>query len=402
MIDDAAKAAPESVEPVVLRAELLRCKGNPAAARDELEKARSRFPKSGKLWAAQATFMGFQGRVDEALSLLDQAKEQLGERSNWATRSNCGSHVRSLWATKKGPQVVKALNDLAQNIEPFSKEDRRKLLGGLAIELIRQQDLQGASRLLSQLAEEDPNNLELRLTLLDLAFRIENKDEVAKKNEIEKNIKEIERIEESEGLQGRFAQVRYLIWQAGRGSDKEKQEELRTSARMLLNELRSHRADWSVIPLAQAQLEEQELAQGGLKGDEREAKEESIVRSYLQAIQLGQHNSAVVLRAVQLLFEKNRGSDALELLDSLPVKSQLIGDLGRQAAQFAINNGDFQRAVEIVPRPWPPTPVISRSGTRWSRSCGPAGVKPTPKTASTRPSTSTGAILIDGSPWSSS
>ena len=46
LLDDAAKSAPESVEPVLVRAELALAKNQSAAARDELEKARSRFPKS--------------------------------------------------------------------------------------------------------------------------------------------------------------------------------------------------------------------------------------------------------------------------------------------------------------------------------------------------------------------
>ena len=97
---------------------------------------------------------------------------------------------------KGGPQVVNDLNDLSQNIEPFSKEDRRKLLNGLATEFLRLQDLQGASRLWSRLAEQEPNDLELRLTLLDLAFQTGNSDE------IDKNIKQIEQIEGNDGLTG--------------------------------------------------------------------------------------------------------------------------------------------------------------------------------------------------------
>ena len=60
--------------------------------------------------------------------------------------------------------------------------------------------------------------------------------------------------------------MRYLIWQAERAADKDPQEavRLRTKARVLLNELASRRADWSVIPVALAQLEQQELRQGGL------------------------------------------------------------------------------------------------------------------------------------------
>ena len=133
---------------------------------------------------------------------------------------------------------------------------------GWPYEFQRQQDLQGAIRLWSRLAEEEPNDLEVRLTLLDLAFQTANGDE------IDKNIKQIGEIEGSEGLLGRYCQVRYLIWQAQRASSTNPQEavRLRTKARVLLNELASRRADWSVIPAALAELEQQELDQGGLNG----------------------------------------------------------------------------------------------------------------------------------------
>ena len=79
--------------------------------------------------------------------------------------------MRGSSVAKGGPEVAANLNDLSENLDSFSKADRRKLLTGLAIEFLRLQDLQGASRLWSRLAEQEPNDLELRLNLLDLAFQ---------------------------------------------------------------------------------------------------------------------------------------------------------------------------------------------------------------------------------------
>ena len=124
---------------------------------------------------------------------------------------------------------------------------------------------------------------------------------------------------------------------------------LRTQARVLLNELASRRPDWSVIPLALAQLEQQELLyQDKLTDDEIQAKEESIIHSYRRAIELGERSSAIVREAVRLLFKNKRGSEALDLLNSVPLESQLTGDLGRQVSRFAVDSRDFQRAEEIA------------------------------------------------------
>jgi tetratricopeptide (TPR) repeat protein len=335
LIDQMDETGPESTERAVLRAELLYAQGDQAAARDGLEKAKSRFPKSVEIRIAQASLAGFQGRVEEALSLLDQAKEQLGDQVDLRLKR------AQLWALKKGPQVLKVLMDLSQNVEGFSKVDQKRLLHGLAIELARQQDLEGASRVWARLAAEDPANIGLRLNLLDLALQTANKAD------IEKNIKEIEEIEGNEGLLGRYCQVRYLIWQAQRAGDKDTRQAIQAKARGLLEDLLSRRGDWSVIPLASAELAEQELAQNDLKGDELRAKEEGIINFYLQAIKLGQRRAAVVRRTVQLLFKNGQGDRALELLSNIPMESQLASE-ERQAAWFAVENRDFQHALQIA------------------------------------------------------
>jgi tetratricopeptide (TPR) repeat protein len=169
----------------------------------------------------------------------------------------------------------------------------------------------------------------------------------ADKDEIEKNIKQIEDIEGNDGLLSRYCQVRYQIWQAQREGDKDKRRAIQAKARVLLEDLISRRADWSVIPLASAELEETELAQGDLKGDDLRKKEEVVINFYLQAIKLGQRRAAVVRRAVQLLFKTGQGDRAIELLSNIPMESQLAG-VERQAATFAVENRDFQSALQIA------------------------------------------------------
>ena len=336
LIDQMTDAAPEATEPIVLGAELLFAQGNQTAALKKLETARKQFPKSIEVRTVQAKLTGQQGRNEDALALLDQAKKELGDFVDFRLER------ARLLASKKGEQAHKDLMDLSQDVEEFSKADRKRLLHGLAIELCKQPDLEGASQLWSRLAEEHPNNIELRLNLLDLALQNANKEE------IEKNIKQIEGIEGNDGLLGRQCQLRYLIWQAARATEKDKREQLKIQAHAVLTELRSRRGDWSQIPLASAELAEQDIAEGNLKGDELRKKEESIIAFYEQAIKLGQHSAPVVRRVMQLLFKHGRGSRALELLSSIPVDSQFSGDIGHKAAQFAVDNRDFQHAEQLA------------------------------------------------------
>jgi tetratricopeptide (TPR) repeat protein len=340
LIDDAEKASPESVEPTVTRAEYYIAQDKFTEAQDELARAKLRFPKSVGIWSAQAALLGVQKRFDEAEQLLDQAQKVVGDCVELRLR-----HAKLL-AAKGGPEVFKDLNKLAESIESFTKDDRRKLLSGLALEFQGLQDSQNAMRVWSKLAEQERSDVEVRLTLLDLAFQTADSDA------IDKTIKEIREIEGTVGLMGRYCQVRYLIWQAQRVRAKAPLEALRirTEARTLLNELASRRPDWSVVPLAFAQMEQQEeyQDQNRLTDAEIRTKEENIISFYLRAIDLGQRSSAIVRETVKLLFKNKRGSEALDLLNKIPVESQLSADLGRQASKFAVESRDFERAKEIA------------------------------------------------------
>ena len=155
--------------------------------RTELEKAQSRFPDRVSIRYAQADLLVKQKRFNEAQICWTRPK------NSSAISSNCGFSAR-LAVAKGGPQVINELNDLSQNIEPFSKVHRHQLLNGLATDFMRLQDLQGASRLWSRLAEQEPNDLELRLNLLELAFLNGNS------KEIDQNVKQIEQMDGTDGF----------------------------------------------------------------------------------------------------------------------------------------------------------------------------------------------------------
>jgi len=350
LIDKAAKAAPASATPVVLRAELLLARDPTkiAEARELIREARKGSPKSvelwnaeaqisGELWEAQANPASRQQKIDEALALLDEAERQVGDRVEFRLQR------AQLLTAKMGPQVVPALLELAQNVNSFSKGDRRKLLDGLAVALVRQKNFEGASRLWSQLAEDDPSDIGLRLKLLDLAFQTRNK------GEIEKNIAQIGQIEGDEGVQSRYWHVRYLIWQIQAADSNPKiRQELRTQARAALSELRLRRPEWSVVPRMLAALDEQELEQGGLDEKEKREKLDRIVNSCIEAINLGQRDSTIIDPVVNLLFAQGRANEALALFNRIPQDSRLASDLGLKVVQAALGHRNFDLAEQAI------------------------------------------------------
>jgi predicted Zn-dependent protease len=370
LLDEAAKATPDSVAPIILRADLTlaRDRTKLAEACALVQEARRRFPTNVDLWNAeahivsglwdvQANSVGRERKLDEALALLKEAERQLGDSVELRLQEG------RLWAARSGPQAASALMGLAQNTETFAKSDRRRLLTELAEQLESRQNFEDAGRLWSKLVEEEPDDIGLRRRLIDLAFRIDNKDQ------IEENIKQIERIEGGERIQGRYWQVRYKIWQIDRAKDEKTRQDMRADARKILADLRSRRPDWSLIPLTLAELDERELIQEAkepdqkqnqkkldeqeLKPAELDAKQkqeklQGIVNLYIEAINLGERSSAVVRRVVQLLFDQGKATDALALFNRIPVESQLAGDLGQKVAQVAFEHQDFQRAEEIA------------------------------------------------------
>lgn len=343
LIDDALKGSPELIERAIrLRAELCIAQEKPAEAKVILEKARLQFPKSVAIWVAAADLLATQRQFDAAFTLLDQAQKELG-----------GDRVELLLERAKlsvaagGPQVAARLSTLGQDVDAFpKKEDRARILYALALDLYQLQDFSGASRFWSRLAQQEPNNLDLRLRLLDVATQTAN---IA---EIDNNISKIKEIDGSDGSIGRYCEINYLIWQAHRAIDTDPQEARRllTKARGDLNDLAARRPDWSHIPLTMAKIEQQELLQPGLTENEIRAKEENIIRSYLKAIDLGEHSSAVLRSTVQLLFKNKRGTEAIDLINSnkIPLESQLVADLTRLANKFALENRDFKGAEDIA------------------------------------------------------
>jgi tetratricopeptide (TPR) repeat protein/Flp pilus assembly protein TadD len=332
LLGEAAKAAPESAEPVVLQAVLFAEQDQIDKARDLLATARSQFPKAVEPWIAEAQLLGREKKFDEALSVLDRAQKMLGDHVEFRL-----ARAR-LWVYKGGPQAPAALNGLADQIETFSKESRRALLATLATELGRHQDIPGAVRMWSRLAELDPEVLDPHLRLFDLALQAADTARITQ---------QIEAIEKIDPLHGLYCQADYLIWQAARAEDKAVKERLRTDARALLTELKTRRPDWAPLPLAAAKIEEQELVQGGLDEDRKREKQESLITSYLRAIDLGARDSAVLRRTVYLLFATGQGSEALQLMNRIPSVAQFI-DLGRLASRYAVENRDFRQAEEIA------------------------------------------------------
>ncbi len=254
VLDDAQKSMPDALEPYLFRAEFEVDRDKPAQAREVLGKARSKFPKSVTVRCVLANLMALEKKFDDANSVLDEAGKQLGDSVELRLQR------ARLVVAKGGPKAAARLNELSEKVDTFSKADRRKLFTRLAGEFARREDSSAAIRLLSRWVEQDPDDVETRLNLFDLALQ------TADQKQAEHWMKQIQKLEGAAGSSGTLCEVLYLTWRAERASEKDRleAERLRSQARAILSTLESRRPDLSAIPVAFARLEQQSLRRGPL------------------------------------------------------------------------------------------------------------------------------------------
>ena len=273
-----------------------------------------------------------QQRYDEAMALLDRAREQHGDRIELRL-----ARLR-LASTQGGPQTGPILDELSRGIESFKPDERLRLLTALALERSRRRDPEAAAAW-KQLADVEPQSLQPPLNLFDLAIQVGDA-ELA-----EQRVRDVAKIDDQFG---ELCRAQLLAWKARNAKDADARSRFRSEARSILVNLKAHRPDWAKVPLALAELDREEFAELGNNRDKAPEKLESMIASYRRAIELGQRDPALVRLYIGLLFQAGRGEEALEFYGRMPAGTQITGDLGRVATQLALANRDYQQAEEIA------------------------------------------------------
>jgi len=333
----AAKDAPSAPQPVLAKVRVLQAQGKASEAKSVLEEAvgrDSKDPAAVALWTALA---GLQTSFPAASKVLDDAQAKLGDQFELRL-----ARVKIL-AARGGPDAAAALIGQTENLNVLPKEQRVALLEAVAGELSRRNDPAGAARLTAQAASLVPNDLQPRLLLLSLGLQTDDKAV------IEQALAEIRRIEGPESNNARYGDVEYKIWQSKASKDPAEQARLRTEARTMLAEISSRRPDWSVIPLATAKLDEEELKLATDENDKKQ-RQSRLADLYRQAVDMGQRNLAVVRRATEMLMASGRTAEVSQLWNKIP---SLSGDgdlsgLERTVLDNVIRGKDYRNALEIV------------------------------------------------------
>ena len=319
LIDQVDQLEPGSSLSAVLRSQMLLSQGLRDQAVALLKDARAKKPRdrtAPQLWIASADLLAAKNDFDGALRLLDEADGLLGDSA--ALRI---ARMRYR-AAGKGRDVAAAVAAMVQGDEALPLEQRITLLEVAADQLTRIGDVAGAAAMWARHSALVPNDLRPCLEVMALAIKTpkDATPEVVARDRatIEKAVADIHRVEGPEGYLGRYAEIEFLLWQARRAGNEAERARLRGDIRGRLAELRARRPDWSVIPLATARLEEEEIAQA--KDDaERERRTNRIADLYRQAVDMGQSDPSVVTAATEWMLKAHRAAEVGQLWSKVPV-----------------------------------------------------------------------------------
>ena len=321
LLNEADAALPNSTDLAILRAEVLSAQDQLDPAKKRLQQAQAAHPDDSAIAVALAALAIRQGRADEALSTLVDARKKFGDRPELL------ASMVQYWSARPGEASVKALRDLAESAGKVADESvRRALLTSLAEALERQGERSRSTSILDALVKEQPDNLAIRLAQLDASF------EAGDLSLAGKILDEVRRLEGPEGTLWRFGRAQWLIRNPRKPNDRKPLDE----ARALLAEVRQRRPTWARAAFLSAELDDERQDFG------------SALKGYLAAIENGENDPVAIRRAVQLLSGQGRFAEADALLGQVQQEGPLSPELGRLAAEVALQLKDDDRAMNMA------------------------------------------------------
>ena len=323
VLAQAEEADPNAVQIPILRAEILVAQDRLSDAEALLEHTRRKNPEHVGLWMVLASLAERQENWERAERLLAEAGRKWGDTVSQRLA------VAELLSRRHGKEGIDRIRKLGKFVDPFSDAERLQLWAGLVNIAVKVGDMEFAKELCEQIAEKQPNNIQVRFLLFEQAMRAQ--DDAA----MESALNEIERAA-GRGAYWLYGQAVRLALQAQNSKDADR-EPLLKQALKYLAQARESRQNWSRISLLTAGIYDQQ-------GDTDLALE-----NYLEAIKMGEYDPKSVQRTVQLLFAKRRYADANKLLHQLDErKAPFSSDMNRAGAEAAFRQGEYDRALEMA------------------------------------------------------
>ncbi len=325
---------PKSI--ALVKSEIQFHKGDLDAAYKTLKEAVEKFPDDTALRSGLATIVLDKEKdkgIDAAFKVLDEAPESI--RGNVALRLN-----RAGLIVRRGGENVKAsLAELDAGSDKLPAADRSRLWAGLGVALNTIQDYEGAVRYWLKVADADPDDLKIRLSLFEVGRT--NSDDVV----MSRVLTDMRRIMGKDSDDAKFVEAARTIalvrkslhdrTSPGREPTLEPEDKQRLdSAVKILAKVSRARPDWYQVARV---LADAELLDGNIDG---------AIEHYKQALKVGPPDSTTVRAAVTLLMKSGRTAEAESIIDLVGGRDKMKDyHLDKIVAEVDAAKGQYGEAV---------------------------------------------------------
>ncbi|MFO0865931.1 MAG: tetratricopeptide repeat protein [Gemmataceae bacterium] len=314
----ATKADARGIDSAELKAQALALRKQPDEALKTLDAIQASYPDDAGLWTLRAEIEETRTGIAKAFSVLDDAVKKAGDRIEFR---QARTRLIATHPTESDPQL---LHEIARRLDAFDDDAKCRLYRDLAEAWLRLGDRGQSEHYWRLVAQKQPRDLSSRLRLFEIALA-ENRPDSAKTW-----IDELRRVEGQDGAMWRIANAGLAIQNAG--EDAKRLDDIRAD----LQRLQKGHADWSLVPVLLARI------------DEKQTKQEDAIGHYAKAVELGDRTSAVLGRLAKLLAERDRYQDAEQALRRLEQKGPLGRDLAKLGIEVALAIDNRARVVALL------------------------------------------------------
>jgi cellulose synthase operon protein C len=289
--------------------------GNPAKAEAVLRESLKQKPNP----TAYLRLAALQGvaNTDNALAILTDAEKALGPNVDVQI-------ARAAWLSRQAKPNVPAITQLADHAQ--LKSDSFRLKSAIGEVLLSIGATEPGTKLLQAAANEQPYDLSTRVMLFDVATNAKDKKLQADL------ITQIRKITGDDSPVVQFAEVIQELTMTPQLTPAR-----RTEIDARLRDIDKKRPNWSTVARVRGQLAE------------RDGYLDEAVEQYRTAIEQGEASEVIVLRTVQLLLDRQRFAQALQLLGKLSETGRLTPDLeARYRMLEAVATDDQAKAVQFM------------------------------------------------------
>jgi len=311
--------ATEDAAPLrILKAHAYLRQGDSALADEVLDAARQSFPKNQQVWTSSILVSAQYSPWEQTETLLAGAIEQLGDPLPLRL---VHAQVVANQFQMEGREKLLAL---AVPPEKYDTDEKLKLLAGIGQIFGRMGGISEAQQLLGSAGKMAPGNLQIRLSLFELAFKENDLDAM------ESALNEVQAID-GKGPYWKYGEGLRLAIQASQNNDAA----LFAEAETLLLEAKQRLSNLRQIPLFLARL------------NDSQKKWDQAATYYLEAFDAGEREPTVLERMLAILLEQQQNQELQRVLDKLQKEDiKLTDGMQRAVAENNFRRGRLKEAIE--------------------------------------------------------